>query len=123
MLTILNSIGEIVLTDKPLSRLSDMATEAHIRIQQDFEDINPIVGVTQSMRKQGVPADAMTIDCLKSGKRIILILHDAQPNMIRYQFSFRHKDPDDNFEVINLNELTTQTLYEWIKCYFSNVAS
>ncbi len=107
------------MTDQPISRLSDIATEAHMRIQQDFEGINPVVGVTQHMRTQGVPADAMTIDCLKSGKRIILILHDEQPNIVRYQFSFRGKDPAGQFELVELNELTVQTLYGWIKSYFS----
>ena len=111
------------MTDKPISRLSDIATEAHMRIQRDFEDINPIVGVTQNMRTQGVPADAMTIDCLKSGKRIILISHDEQPNLVRYQFSFREKDPTGQFELIELEKLTAQILYGWIERYFSGKTS
>ncbi len=98
--------------------LSDIATDAHTRIQQDFKHIDPIVGVSRSLRSKGYPADAMTIDCLKSGKRIILILHDEQPDIISYQFSFRDKDPDDKFNKIQFNELTSTTLYEWIHGYF-----
>ena len=106
------------MTDKLLFTLSDIATDAHTRIQQDFKDIDPIVGVNRSMRKNGVPADAMTIDCLKTGKRIILILHDQQPSIISYQFSFKNKDPGDKFEVIQFNELTADKLYDWISGYF-----
>ena len=106
------------MTDKHLFTLSDIATDAHTRIQQDFKDIDPIVGVNRSMRKSGIPADAMTIDCLKTGKRIILILHDQQPDIIRYQFSFKNKDPDDKFEEIQFNELTADKLYAWISGYF-----
>lgn len=111
------------MTDQPLSILSDVAAEAHARIQADFEDINPVVSVSQKMRTQGIPVDAMTIDCLKTGKRIILILHDEQPDIVRYQFSFKDKDPGNKFEIIQLSNLTTQTLYEWIKTYFSNTAN
>ena len=106
------------MTDKHLIILSDIATDAHTRIQQNFKDIDPIVGVNRSMRKSGIPADAMTIDCLKTKKRIILILHDQQPDIIRYQFSFKDRDPDDKFEEIQFNELTADKLYGWISDYF-----
>lgn len=106
------------MTDQALSILSDIATETHTRIQQTFSDLNPVVGVSRKMRSNGIPADAMTIDCLKSGKRIILILHDDQPDVILYQFSFKDKDPGDEFDTIKFNELTTQMLYEWIQSYF-----
>lgn len=104
-----------------LSILSDIATEAHTRIQQNCENINPVVGVNRGMRAQGIPADAMTIDCLKTGKRIILILHDQEPEIIRYQFSYKVEDPSDIFEIIQLNDLTATKLYEWMKNYFSEL--
>ena len=119
----INITRDSILTDKPLSLLSDAATEAHVRIQADFEEINHVVGESQKMRSHGIPVDMMTIDCLKSGKRIIVILHDEQPGIVSYQFSFKSEDPDDKFETIPLGELTTQTLYDWMKSYFSNVTN
>ena len=107
------------LTETHLEILCDITTEAHTRIQQDFQDINPIVGVSKNMRKNGVPADAMTIDCLKTGKRIIIVLHDHNPDIINYQFSFRDKDPDSKFEQLPFKELTSTQIYDWIKIYFS----
>lgn len=104
---------------EPLLTLSEVATEAHARIQRDFQDINPVVGVSRNMRNNGIPADAMTIDCLKTGRRIILILHDEQPDIIRFQFSLKDKDPDDHFEIIQMGELTVDKLYDWIKRYFT----
>jgi hypothetical protein len=100
-----------------LEILCDITTKVHARIQQDFKEINPMVGVNQKMREMGVPVDAVTIDCLKNGKRIILILHDQQPDMISYQFSFKDKDPDEKFEHIQFNELTENKLYGWIESY------
>tara|TARA_R110001592_G_scaffold52511_14_gene160743 strand:+ start:13948 stop:14280 length:333 start_codon:yes stop_codon:yes gene_type:complete len=102
-----------------LSKLSDMATEAHTQIQQNCATINPIVGINRGMRDQGIPADAMTIDCLATGKRIILILHDQHADLVRYQFSFKDQDPTDIFDAISLSELTSSTLYDWMKNYFS----
>ncbi len=99
--------------------LSDRATEAHGRIQQKFLTINPIVGLSQGMRDIGFPADTMTIDCLKTRRRIILILHDDKPGIVSYQFAYRDKDPDDHFEIIDFDELTTQLLFDWIANYFS----
>lgn len=102
-----------------LATLSDVATLAHTKIQQTCEHLNPVIGVNRGMRAQGIPADAMTIDCLVTGKRIILILHDQHADIVRYQFSYKDQDPSDVFEVIALSELTTTTLYDWIKNYFS----
>ena len=102
-----------------LSKLSDIASAAHVQIQKDCENINPVIGVNRGMRNQGIPADAMTIDCLATGKRIILILHDQQADIVRYQFSFKDQDPTNVFEQIALNDITITTLYDWMKKYFS----
>ena len=111
------------MSDKNLKILCDLTTEAHTRIQQDFADINPVVGVSQKMRDIGVPADAMTIDCLKTGKRIIIILHDQDPEIVNYQFCFKDKDPGDVFEQLPFSDLNTQKLYDWIKDYFSTTTT
>lgn len=101
-----------------LAVLSDAASAAHLRIQEDFADLNPVISVRRSMRASGVPADAMTIDCLKSNKRILLILHDAQADIVNYQFSYSNQDPEEQYLQIALKELDSDTLYAWIKGYF-----
>ncbi len=111
------------MSQTPLEILSDRATEAHARIQQDFQTINPVVGLHRGMRDIGFPADTMTIDCLKTHRRIILVLHDNQPEIVSYQFAYRDKDPDDEFQAIAFNELSTQMIYDWIVSYFSTTDS
>ncbi len=103
----------------PLEMLSDNVTEAHSQIQNDFSDINPVIGLSQKLRTVGILADMMTIDCLKSGKRIIVILHDATPNIVNYQFSYIKQDPADQFEEIPLQDLSKAQFYTWMKDYFS----
>lgn len=104
---------------KQLDKLWDLATEAHASIQKDFKEIDPIVGVSQNMRKHGVPADVMTIDCLRTRKRILIILHDEQPNNISYQFAFMDADPEGEFEKLAVDDCSAKTLYQWIQSYFS----
>lgn len=102
-----------------LQSLADIASNTHARIQQDFANINPIIGVNQGMRKAGIPADVMTIDCLKTNKRIIIILHDDLQGIARYQFAYRDKDPSDDFIEIQLSSITSELMYDWIQSYFS----
>lgn len=75
------------------------------------------------MRESGIPADVMTIDCLKTKKQIIIVLHDAQPETFNYQYSFKDRDPGTKFETYNISELSSQVLYTWIKDYFSNTTN
>ena len=107
---------------EPIFQLSDIATEMHTRIQRDFADINPVVGVRRSLRDSGIPADAMTIDCLKSHKRILLVLHDQQPGVMHYQFCFTDRDPVEDFRQMPFKDVTAQTLYDWVTFYFSGTA-
>ena len=101
-----------------LKKLSDVASEAHRRIQIDFEQLNPVIGVSQKMRDIGIPADAMMIDCLKTKKRIVIVLSDQEPDVVRFQFSYIDKDPSDTFEKCSLSGLTPDLMYQWMKTYF-----
>jgi hypothetical protein len=107
------------VTHKHLEALCELTTGSHTRIQQDFKTINPVVGVSQKMRNSDIPLDAMTIDCLKSGKRIIIILHDQEPEVLRYQFTFIDKDPAEEFEQMSFSELSEEKLYNLTEDYFS----
>ncbi|MDX8382687.1 MAG: hypothetical protein R8M45_01320 [Ghiorsea sp.] len=104
---------------KPLETLCNIMSEVHAQIQRDFKDIDPIMGVNQRMREIGIASDIITIDCIKTQKRILLVLHDEQADTISYQFCFRNQDPSDTFEQLPLHELTEKILYDWIKNYFS----
>lgn len=106
------------MTSEPLKLLSDLITDAHARIQQAHADINPVVGLRRGMREKGIPADAMTIDCLRSGKRIVLILHDQQPGVLIYQFTLKDTDSDAPYQQTALEGLGVEILFEWMRDYF-----
>ncbi|MFP3978721.1 MULTISPECIES: hypothetical protein [Marinobacter] len=102
----------------PLKTLADMASEAHARIQSTHEHINPVVEVRRGMRDAGIPADAMTIDCLRTRRRITLILHDEQPGKLLYQFITIDEEVGEGFKSVDMADVSAETLFEWMQEYF-----
>lgn len=107
------------MSSQDVYALSERATAAQAKIQQDFKDIDPIIGVRSNLRASGFPADAMTIDSLSTGKRITFIVHDDQPGNVAYQFGYKDKDPSADFTNVPFDEVTTNEIYRWIKEYLS----
>lgn len=103
-----------------LEQLFEIAQAAHAAIQRDFEKIDPLIGVSQNMRTSGIPADVMTVDCLRTRRRIIFILHDQQPEQLSYLFSEMDTDPVSEFQDIALSDMTEQKFYDWVTEYFSS---
>lgn len=106
--------------NKALLSLSDLASQAHEKIQLDYAHINPVIAVMQGMRKMGIPADVMSIDCLSTKKRILIVLHDELPDVIRYQYTFLDQDPSDDYLQLDSKQVSDETIYRWIKDYFHN---
>lgn len=107
------------MSEDPLKTLSDMASDAHARIQATHEHINPVVEVRRGMRDAGIPADVMTIDCLRTRRRITLILHDEQPGRLLYQFVTIEDEVGNEFKQMAFSDLDAGTLFDWIQDYFA----
>ncbi|MEH6567094.1 MAG: hypothetical protein V7756_17360 [Halopseudomonas sp.] len=102
----------------PLKTLSDLVSDAHAQIQAAHQHINPVVEVRQSMRDAGIPADLITLDCLRTQRRITLILHDQQPGMVLYQLVTREEEVGGEFKQMPLAEMSSATLFDWMQDYF-----
>jgi hypothetical protein len=103
----------------PLKTLSDLVNDAHTQIQSAYQHINPVVEVRQSMRDVGIPADVLTLDCLRTQRRITLILHDQHPGVVLYQFVTREEEVGGEFKQVTLAEMSSQTLFDWMQDYFA----
>ncbi|MEQ9546971.1 MAG: hypothetical protein RIK85_13280 [Marinobacter sp.] len=106
------------MSEDPLKALSDMASDAHARIQAAHQHINPVVEVRRGMRDSGIPADVMTIDCLRTRRRITLILHDGQPGLVLYQFVTMDDEVGNDFKQMPLADVAVDTLFDWMQDYF-----
>jgi len=107
------------MKEELIYQLADIAGAAQVKIQQDFKHIDPIVGISRHMRKSGFPIDAMMIDCLSTGKRILILLNDEKPECVSYQFCFKDKDPELEFDELPLKEIDETKIYSWIQQYFA----
>lgn len=106
------------MIEDSLKTLADLTSDAHARIQAAHEHINPVIEVRRSMRDAGIPADVMTIDCLRSRRRITLVLHDQQPGTLLYQFITIDDEVGNEFQQLALTDVTTTTLFDWMQDYF-----
>jgi hypothetical protein len=102
----------------PLEALSDMAEAAHARMQDLHPDYEPLITVRRGMREQGIPADAMTVDCQASGKRILLILHDDYPDTLLYQMADLDTDAGNDFHQLAFEEVSAELLFAWMEAGF-----
>ena len=109
------------MPEDPLKTLSDQITEAHTKIQHAHQHINPVVAVRRGLRDTGIPADVMTVDCLRTRKRIMMILHDKEPGTLLYQFGRLDIEASDEFQRKALSDVGVEVLFDWMESYFSDV--
>lgn len=66
-----------------LKNLSEIVARANDLFYSKFDKIDTIMGIMdKTLRKQGMQADAITIDCITLDKKIVLLLHDNKPDMV-----------------------------------------
>lgn len=94
--------------------LGDLAEAAQKDIQAEFPEVNPIIGINRGLRKSGFPADLMTIDDLKSRKRIILMMHDLKPDTLGFQLSTIDEDPGTQFDNWPIERVNQAQFRTWI---------
>lgn len=108
------------MSSTALQTLSDIASEAHTQVQQSDTGINPVIGLRRGMRETGIPADAMTIDCLRTRRRILLVLHDRQPDALLFQFAGIDDEDDPALSRMALAELDSDRLVTWMRNWFAD---
>ena len=59
------------------------------------------------------------MDCLASGKRIVLILHDQHPGQMIYQFAMIDGDSQGGFQQMPFDQVSAGILHDWMLDYFS----
>ncbi|TVP56773.1 MAG: hypothetical protein EA349_07610 [Halomonadaceae bacterium] len=106
------------MSEDALKVLSELTSDAHAQIQL-HSDLNPVVEVRRGQRDGGMPADVMTIDCLQSRRRILLILHDHEPGVLLHQFMTMDEDVGAELQRMPLSDLTVATLVGWMENHFT----
>jgi len=76
-----------------LKNLSEIVASASDLFYAKFENINTVMGIMdKNLRKQGIKADAITIDCIELDKKIVLLIHDEKPSFVSVAFGNKAGD-------------------------------
>jgi len=68
---------------KSLNALSEIVAKANDLFFERNKNIDTLMGIMdKTLRKQGMAADAITIDCIAIDKKIVLVLHDSKPELV-----------------------------------------
>ncbi|KGJ96007.1 hypothetical protein [Colwellia psychrerythraea] len=68
---------------KTLKELSEIVAKANDLFYERNKNVDTLMGIMdKTLRKQGMNADAITIDCIAMDKKIVLVLHDSKPNFV-----------------------------------------
>ena len=99
------------IKDAKIYPLSDIAKLAQTQIQQDFPELDPIIGISHNLRNAGFAADTLTIDNIRNDKRIVMIVFDDQPEQVQYEYCRISQDPSFEFTTISIKDLTQERFY------------
>lgn len=73
---------------EPLKALSEIAAKANDLFFEQYKNVDTLMGIMdKTLRKQGMNADAITIDCIAFNqapidKKIVILLHDEKPDTL-----------------------------------------
>lgn len=76
-----------------LKYLSEVAAKANDLFSSKFENVDTLMGIMdKALRKQGMKADAITIDCIAEDQKIVMLIHDQKPGFV--DIALGNKDGD-----------------------------
>ena len=68
---------------KTLIEISEIVAQANDLFYDRNKSVDTLMGIMdKTLRKQGMNADAITIDCVANNKKIVLVLHDSKPDLV-----------------------------------------
>lgn len=66
-----------------LKRLSEIVARANDALYAQHPTVSTVMGIIdQSLRKQGLAADAITVDCLALDRKIVIFIRDDRPDSV-----------------------------------------
>lgn len=104
---------------EPLKTLSENIAVANDQFYQQNSTVDTVIGIMdKTLRKQGMHADAISVDCIPLNKKIVFLLHDAKPDQV--DIAFGNKTGEINrTKQCDLNGLSVTDIVEYMTNYFS----
>jgi hypothetical protein len=101
-----------------LKSLSDIIAKANDQFYEKNKTIDTVIGILdETLRKQGMQADAISIECIPLNKKIIFLLHDDQLDQVDVALGNRDGDINKSFKCL-LIDLTVEQVMKYMNDYF-----
>ena len=101
--------------NKKLQDLSEMVARANDVFYSKFDTVDTLMGIMdKTLRKQGMKADAITIDCIALDKKIVILLHDEKPDFVDIALGNKEGDiySSSEYELAKLSETALVEIME-----------
>jgi hypothetical protein len=98
-----------------LQNLSEIVARANDVFYSKFENIDTLMGIMdKTLRNQGIKADAITIDCIALDKKIVILLHDDNPDVVSIALGNKEGDiySSSEYELAKLSEAVIVEIME-----------
>ena len=101
-----------------LKKVAETIAEATDLFNGSNSNIDTIIGILdKALRKQGMNADAVTIDCVPLNKKIVFLLHDEKENRVDVALGNKEGDIHSSVEY-DLNKLTVKAVVAFMEDAF-----
>lgn len=103
---------------EPLKSFSDVIAQANDKFYETNKSTDTVIGILdKSLRKQGMNADAISIDCVPLNKKIVFLLHDAKPDLVDIALGNKAGDISSSSQQ-KRSQLTVDKVLEYMENYF-----
>ncbi|WP_068547738.1 hypothetical protein [Thalassotalea crassostreae] len=92
--------------NEKLKQVSELVAKANDMFYNKFKTVDTLMGIMdKALRKQGMNADAITLDCVALDKKIVVLLHDHKPDTVDIALGNKAGDIFSSTE-FNIGELS-----------------
>ncbi|ROS00359.1 hypothetical protein EDC56_3010 [Sinobacterium caligoides] len=102
------------IKDAPVYKLADIAAEAQAQVQAQYPQLDPVIAISHQLRASGFAADTLTVQSTRYDQRLLIVLHDARPNEVDYEFSRLSEEAPFAFSVLPLVALDLPQFVRWM---------
>jgi hypothetical protein len=103
-----------------LKTLSEIIAEANDMFYEKNKTLDTVIGIMdKTLRKQGMEADAISIECIPLNKKIVFLLHDEKPKHVDIAFGNKAGYIFSSSQYV-LKELSVVCIVEFMADYFSD---
>ena len=102
-----------------LQNLSEIVARANDVFYSKVEHLDTLMGIMdKTLRKQGIKADAVTIDCIPLDKKIVILLHDDAPDFVSVALGNQEGEIFSSSEY-ELAQVSEDLIVEIMETYFT----